>query len=157
MTTASKGGTDTVKNEVFIQPPPTSDLEVFNLCMKNSSCKLLAEVGYYEARSESDTGVAAVMHVVVNRKNHPKLWPNTKREVVAQKKQFSYRWDGSMKMGFKEREAHIRAAIIASKVISGEISDPTNGGTFYHTKAVSPSWAKKLTKTKVIGEHIFYC
>lgn len=125
--------------------------------MKDKKCRLLAEIGYFESRSESDKGMAAVMHVSLNRKKHPSLWPSTLHGVVSQPRQFSYRWDGSMKKGYVEKKQHIRSSVIAYKVLSGEIPDVSKGATFYFRKELSPVWSKKLTKTVVIGEHIFYC
>lgn len=119
-------------------------------------CKLLAEVGYHEARGEPDRGIAAVMHVVKNRANHPKYWPYTLRAVVYQKQQFSYTHDGSLKKGFTEKRAHDKVMAIAWDVYSGMTEDPTNGGTYYHNNKVNPVWRTRLDKTVVIGNHIFY-
>ena len=32
----------------------------------------------------------------------------------------------------------------------------TGEATYYHNTAVSPNWTKKLERTAVIGDHIFY-
>ena len=32
----------------------------------------------------------------------------------------------------------------------------TNGALYYHAKSVNPSWAKKLARTGIIGDHKFY-
>lgn len=122
----------------------------------NKECKWLAEVGYHEARGESDKGVAAVMHVVLNRKNHDTMWPATVSGVVTQKAQFSYRHDGSMKRGFAEKDQYKRMVKLAKAVVHGKIEDPTDGAVFYHTKAVKPGWSKRVKKLDVIGSHIFY-
>ncbi|NBT31970.1 MAG: cell wall hydrolase, partial [Rhodobacteraceae bacterium] len=34
--------------------------------------------------------------------------------------------------------------------------DLTNGATHYHTRAVSPSWARRFPQTAAIGSHLFY-
>src|SRR5678809_1115676 len=53
-------------------PPPVSHSTVILLspeekCEMSKQCAKLAEVGYFEARSESDEGVLATMFTVLNR------------------------------------------------------------------------------------------
>lgn len=109
-----------------------------------------------ESRSESDKGVAAVLHVIMNRVNHPKMWPSTISGVISQPWQFSYRTDGSLEKGFTDKRQYRRIAVIAKKVLDGEISSPVGDSTHYHTKQVKPVWREKLTKIGSIGRHIFY-
>lgn len=139
-----------------VEPLPKTEKQLITECLSDKTCKLLAEVGYYEARSESDEGLAAVMHVVLNRANYPRMWAKTPQGVVAQKHQFSYRWDGSMRKGFAEKKAYKRSILIAKGVIDGTIDDITDGSNHYHTNYVSPKWRHSLTKKVVIGNHIFY-
>lgn len=37
-----------------------------------------------------------------------------------------------------------------------DAEDITHGATYYHTKAISPAWAKTMIRTAEIGSHIFY-
>lgn len=133
-----------------------TDEQYFKECMKSVRCKLLTEVGYMESRSESDKGVAAVMHVVLNRANHPKMWPSTIAGVISQPWQFSYKNDGSLEKGFTDKKQYRRIAVIARKVMDGEVESPVGLATFYHTKQVAPSWRQRVVKVGSIGEHIFY-
>lgn len=127
------------------------------LCLKSLKCKLLAESGYYEARGESDEGVAAVMFVILNRVKHPTRWPSTVAEVLSQKWQFSYKHDGQMKKGFAEKEQYDRILVIAGKVIAGVIYSPVGEATHYHTTSIKvPKWARKKRVVATIGEHVFY-
>jgi N-acetylmuramoyl-L-alanine amidase len=128
---------------------------IFRSCMAEKDCRLLLEAGYYESRSESDEGVVAVMHTILNRKSD-RRWGNTIREVLYQKWQFSYTMDGSLKKGFTEVENHRRIAILARGVLNGDIEDPTNGAVFYHNDRVSPRWSKKKVKVAQIEKHSFY-
>lgn len=125
-------------------------------CKKDMECRLLAEVGYFEARNQK-TKAAAVgpMFVAMNRKE-ARGWANTLRGVVYQKWQFSYTHDGSLQKGFKERSAYERMLYLAHKVQSGEVADPTNGALWYHTHQVSPGWSKKLKHVVTLGDHKFY-
>lgn len=125
-------------------------------CKKDRECRLLAEVGYFEARNQK-TKAAAVgpMFVAMNRKE-ARGWANTLRGVVYQKWQFSYTHDGSLQKGFKERSAYERMLCLAHKVQSGEVADPTNGALWYHTHQVSPGWSKKLKHVVTLGDHKFY-
>ena len=125
-------------------------------CKKNKECRLLAEVGYFEARNQK-TKAAAVgpMFVALNRKEADG-WANTLRGVVYQKWQFSYTHDGSLQRGFKEKSAYERMLYLAHKVYSGDVKDPTNGALWYHTHQVSPGWSKKLKHVVTLGDHKFY-
>ena len=44
----------------------------------------------------------------------------------------------------------------ALRIVNEPITNWTGGATHYHTKAVNPYWAKTLTKTITIQNHIFY-
>ena len=97
------------------------------------------------------------MSVIMNRASHPTKWPNTIREVVYQKRQFSYTHDGSLKKGFTEKEQYTRIALLAHSVLNGGIDSPVEQATHYHTKQISPpNWSKKLKSRGRIGDHLFY-
>lgn len=130
--------------------------ERISACKKDKECRLLAEVGYFEARNQK-TKDAAVgpMFVALNRKES-RGWANTLRGVVYQKWQFSYTHDGSLQKGFKEKSAYERMLYLAHKVHSGDVKDPTNGALWYHTHQVSPGWSKKLKHVATLGDHKFY-
>lgn len=123
-------------------------------CSKYRQCRALAEAGYYEARGESDKGVAAVMYVIVNRTLH-KSWPDTIRQVIYQKSQFSYTFDGSLnkKMGSEQKS---RMMELAWDVIHGNVKNPIGNATFYHNTSVKPYWALKFKFVGRIGSHLFY-
>lgn len=139
---------------IAVDSPPETYAE---LCSQFKRCALLREVAYFESRSESDEGVAAVIHVVLNRVNHPKQWGDNVFDVVYQKAQFSYVWDGSLDRGVLEKQQIERLSKIVVGVLTGEIKDNTMGAMFYHTISLKkPVWTKKLKQTVVIGNHIFY-
>jgi hypothetical protein len=46
---------------------------------------------------------------------------------------------------------------LVDSAMKGRLADITGGATFYfNPKKANPSWAKKLVKTKRIGNHDFY-
>lgn len=135
--------------------PAVGVKEYIKLCEASMKCSLLTEVAYYEARGEPDLGRIAVMFVALNRMNNSK-WPNTLKEVINQKSQFSYKSDGSLKKGFTEVDQHRRIALLARGVLNGDIEDPTGGALFYHNNTVSPRWIKKKVKVVEIEKHTFY-
>lgn len=130
--------------------------EILSQCNSSKKCRLLVEMGYHESRNQSDKGVVAVMSVVMNRASHPTKWPNTIRGVLSQRHQFTYKWDGSLKKGFTEKEQHTRIALLAHSVLSGGIDSPVEQATFYHTNRINPVWSRHKVKVAQIEEHIFF-
>jgi spore germination cell wall hydrolase CwlJ-like protein len=123
--------------------------------------KCLANAIYFEARSESLKGQAAVAQVVLNRVRNP-AYPSTICGVVYQNDnwrnrcQFSFACDGR-----KDRvlsPSHYRTAEqIAMAVTAGKIFIPEIGSsTHYYATYVRPGWARTMEKMKKIGLHIFY-
>lgn len=120
----------------------------------------LATAIYYEAASESDDGQRAVAQVVLNRVRHP-AFPNSVCGVVYQGSerasgcQFSFTCDGALSRA-PSRAGWARASRIAREALAGAVYAPVGLATHYHTLAVSPFWAPSLTKTAIVGAHIFY-
>lgn len=120
----------------------------------------LATAIYYEAASESDAGQRAVAQVVLNRVAHG-AWPDTVCGVVYQGSarrtgcQFSFTCDGSMARR-PSRGGWERASRIARAALAGSVYEPVGLSTHYHTLAVHPYWAPSLSRTTVIGAHVFY-
>ena len=110
---------------------------------------------YHESRGERAEGQIAVAFTTINRVKHTQ-WPSTICEVVYQPKQFS--WTHLIKnQSPKETKAWKRAQVIARDVLIGNVVDPTKGAVFYHANWIkNPYWAKKMTLSKVIGNHLFY-
>ncbi len=115
---------------------------------------------YYEAASESEAGQRAVAQVVLNRVAHS-AWPDTVCGVVYQGSarstgcQFSFTCDGSLARR-PSRGGWERAGRIARAALAGTVYEPVGLSTHYHTLAVHPYWAPSLTRTAVIGAHVFY-
>jgi spore germination cell wall hydrolase CwlJ-like protein len=120
--------------------------------------RLLAEVIYFEARSEPSEGQIAVAFVVMNR-THKDGFPGTIEKVVKEQNdarcQFSYRCDG-IKDQVKEQQAWTKAVQVATLVYNNKISDPTAGAEYYLNPEKTKVRFNNLRYQIKIGSHIFY-
>ncbi|POR48008.1 cell wall hydrolase [Bosea psychrotolerans] len=123
--------------------------------------RCLAEAVYFEARSESNEGRAAVAQVVLNRVKSG-LYPDNVCGVVYQNAsrylacQFTFACEGKS-LRITEPAPWHDAVRIAREVYEGTTYLPEVGGsTHYHANYVRPYWAKKLKKMDTIGQHVFY-
>ncbi|CCE95011.1 cell wall hydrolase [Sinorhizobium fredii HH103] len=121
----------------------------------------LAEGIYFEARSESVKGQAAVAQVILNRVRNP-AYPKTICGVVYQNKawrnrcQFSFACDMIRDLIYS-RSHWKTAKEVAMAVTAGKIWLPEVGSaTHYHATYVKPAWAKTMKRVGQIGLHIFY-
>ena len=120
----------------------------------------LAEALYFEARGESIRGQFAVAEVIMNRVASS-AFPNSVCGVIHQgtgrkyQCQFTYTCDGHAEK-VSEPAAYARVAKIAKLTLDGAAQPLTDGATHYHTRAVSPRWARKFPRTASIGSHHFY-
>lgn len=120
----------------------------------------LAEALYFEARGESVKGQFAVAEVILNRVAS-RQFPDTVCAVIHQgtgkryQCQFTYTCDGYPER-IREKSAFARVGKVARAVLDGAPRVLTQGATHYHTKAVYPAWARRFTRTAVIGVHRFY-
>lgn len=120
----------------------------------------LAEALYFEARGESVRGMFAVGEVILNRVDN-NAYPNTLCAVINQGTgrryacQFTYTCDGHAEV-INEPRAWEQVGKVARLLIDGAPRELTEGATHYHTRAVSPSWAKRFPRTASIDSHYFY-
>lgn len=120
----------------------------------------LTEALYFEARGETVRGLFAVGEVILNRVDS-NAYPNSLCGVINQGTgrkhacQFSYTCDGHAEV-IHEPAAYTKVGKIARILIDGAPRNLTSGATHYHTKAVSPSWARRFPRTATIGFHYFY-
>jgi spore germination cell wall hydrolase CwlJ-like protein len=56
----------------------------------------------------------------------------------------------------KSTEARRRAEKLAALMLAGHPRTKTDGATYFHTRAVRPGWAHRMTRTATIGHHYFY-
>lgn len=121
----------------------------------------LTEALYFEARGESVKGQFAVAEVILNRVASSDF-PDSVCGVINQgtgrkyQCQFTYTCDGRAET-ISEPAAYARVGKIARAMLDGVVARKlTEGATFYHTKAVKPTWSRKFHRTASIGEHHFY-
>jgi spore germination cell wall hydrolase CwlJ-like protein len=114
-----------------------------------------------EARGEGSAGMAAVACVVLNRVRRQTYWGKNVTEVCRKPYQFSC-WNAND----PNRTALLRlnaqspdlagALTIARLAIENQLPDSTAGATHYHTRTVTPRWARGHAPCAVIGNHLFY-
>jgi hypothetical protein len=154
---SAKGGVTTVgRNE---QRPDY--VAIIEQARSEKEQRCLAEAVYFEARSESEAGQAAVAQVVLNRAVSG-LYPASVCGVVYQNRhrymacQFSFACEGKS-LRITEPEPWRTAQRIAEEVLDGKtwIAD-VGGSTHYHANYVRPGWSRRLKRMDRIGSHIFY-
>ena len=120
----------------------------------------LSEALYFEARGETLKGQFAVAEVILNRVSSS-AYPDSVCGVINQgtgrryQCQFTYTCDGHAEV-IHEPAAFERVGKVARIMLDGANRSLTGGATFYHTKAVNPTWARKFERTASIGQHYFY-
>ena len=140
---------------------------------KQRQIECLADNIYFESAHEPVDGKIAVAFVTMNRVYSP-LWPNTICDVVLQKGrnphtgrivcQFSWFCEERPKAMWQSRYLtktdnrlynEIRELSVQFYLNYENMEDPSMGAVFYHADYVNPRW-RNVTKTTVIGRHIFY-
>lgn len=116
--------------------------------------RCLASAVYNEARGEPLEGQLAVAQVVLNRAADPR-WPSSICEVVYQRYQFSFTFDGAPDFPAPNRNWK-KAEAVAIIAATEHWNDLTDKAVFYHANYVSPKWRHAFRKTTRIGQHIFY-
>ncbi len=115
----------------------------------------LANAVYFEARGESLQGQLAVAEVVLNRARSGR-YPATWCGVVTQHAQFSFVRRGIIPAANRGSEAWRRSVGIARIAQQGATRMLAPNVLWYHANYVSPSWGRRLSRSGVIGAHIFY-
>lgn len=116
----------------------------------------LAKNIYFEAKNQSIKGQVAVALVTMNRVLSP-YYADDVCEVVYQRKQFSWYWDGKPDVPVDLR-SYDRALKIADAILSQDSAfvDFTNGADHYHADYVMPAWREHMLKIVKVDSHIFY-
>ncbi len=148
-------------------PAPEQDMEYTRRWLAsqpaaegNAEWACLSQALYFEARGESVKGQFAVAEVILNRVDSAN-YPDTVCGVINQgtgKKyqcQFTYTCDGHNEV-IHEPKAYTQVGKVAALMLGGSERVLTEGATHYHTKAVSPRWARTFPRTATIGVHHFY-
>lgn len=123
---------------------------------------VMARTIWGEARNQGLAGMQAVANVIMNRVKRGGWYGVTPAEVCKKKYQFSCwlpsdpNYSKLQTVDTNDRQ-FAQALDVAKKALNGQIGDNTGGATEYHTTSIKPDWNwGKLSKTAVIGDHIFY-
>lgn len=132
------------------------------------NASLLAQLLHHESRGELNIddgkymvdglaldGQMAIAEVVINRVNLC-VFPNTVREVILQKDQFSHFEEDLWSLDEIPKLTYIIAFRTVALHMQGRFMITTNGSNHFHADYVDPNWNKTMKKTKQIGTHIFY-
>lgn len=115
--------------------------------------EVVAATLIFEAGGEKDSrAMPAVYEVIRNRAASRRIAAD---RVCLQRLQFSC-WNGvNVDAGIAKAKKHAKWNT-AVKIASESPTNYTLGSDHYHTLKVKPSWRTRLTKTVIIGNHIFY-
>lgn len=129
----------------YVEPPGLPELPD----LSENEFELLARVIHAEARGEPYNGQVAVGAVVLNRVRSADF-PNSIRDVVYQKKQFSSVDDGQIHL--EPNETSYRAAREALRGV-----DPSKGALFFYNPRTATTlwWLSQRETTVIIGNHVF--
>jgi spore germination cell wall hydrolase CwlJ-like protein len=154
-----------VNQQIPLAQGPNPAAQPFSLskvdaAARSRALECLTSAIYYEAGQESTEGQRAVAQVVLNRVRHP-AFPATVCGVVYEGStrptgcQFTFTCDGSL---FRQpsMDAWRHAHAVASAALNGYVYTPVGNATHYHANYVVPYWASTLSKSAVVGAHIFY-
>lgn len=147
--------------EIVRTPPRTKTAQLFNtnqkLLLSDRQFDCLAKNIYWETMHEPLLGQIAVANVTYNRVLSGK-WGNTFCEVVYARKQFS--WTNLKKLRNavpKNKTQWNRAKHSAMLFTKGVRVTNLDKSEFYYAQYISkPKWAKEMSKSAHIGQHIFY-
>ncbi|MBB1493337.1 MULTISPECIES: cell wall hydrolase [unclassified Paracoccus (in: a-proteobacteria)] len=120
-----------------------------------SDLSCIAVAIYHEARDQEDFGQRAVASVILQRVAVPHRWGGTACDNVVPT-QFSFltsRYDYPPIDDMKAWEKAVRFA--AHALLEGPMPE-LKGADHYHTTAVSPPWAPRMARVRLIDDHVFY-
>ncbi|MDD3293110.1 MAG: cell wall hydrolase [Geobacteraceae bacterium] len=129
----------------------------------------IARITYAEAAGQGDTGLAAVVHVILNRLASGKFGKTT-TEIINAKNQFepATRAGGWQYLPALNPQLRSKIDTIINLILDGRLPDPTNGSLYFQNPAVvsrreaEGKASKGLTRfngsspAAVIRDHEFY-
>ena len=129
---------------------------------------VMARTIFGEARGETQQGMEAIAHVILNRVHHARqrgnqFWWGHDIITVCQKPyQFSC-WNpgdpnrAKLMAVTPENPQFAKCLRIARRAVLGSLGDDiTNGADHYHTIHVAPFWSKGKTPIAQFGIHVFF-
>lgn len=126
--------------------------------IKRSDVLCLSLNLYHEIRGNrhSERDIAAVAWVTRNRVESPVARGRNYCQIIWERGQYSWTIRSVTSLVPREIAEWNRMVRIATRVMEGEIRDPTNGAnTFYLSRLGTPSWTNRGTGRMAIGPHTF--
>jgi spore germination cell wall hydrolase CwlJ-like protein len=136
--------------------------DTYSLSAQEQTC--MADMAYHEARGEGVKGIAAVIHVTLNRKDSNKF-PKNICQVVYQrirgKCQYSWVCEKKNRSIAFRRTKEYQEIILLTQTIASVPNririDPTHGSLYYKRADVASRFFRtKLIPKVAIGSHRFY-
>jgi N-acetylmuramoyl-L-alanine amidase len=107
---------------------------------------------YHESRGEPEIAQIAVAQVTLNRAAEDE---KTVKQVVKQKRQFSWVGKKNQRPWKKDPKGFAKSAVVAVKAVGHK--DVTGGATYFHERRLGrPGWTKGLQVTARYGALVFY-
>ena len=120
-----------------------------------SDLSCIAVAIYHEARDQEDFGQRAVASVIVQRATIPHRWGDTACDNVVPT-QFSFLTSQYDYPPIKDMKAWKKAVrFAASALLEGPMPE-LKGADHYHATSVSPDWALRMARVRLIDDHVFY-
>ena len=117
--------------------------------LSKAQVECLSKAAYFEAKSESDAGMLAVIHTTLNRVKDVRF-PKTVCGVVYQPSQYSWTKHNPK---IKEKEQYERAKRLSQEVVDGKHKDNTRNALYFNSLHQRPRGTICTTR---IGGHSFY-
>lgn len=108
---------------------------------------------YFEARGEGDHGQVLVAETIMNRVHSPR-YPDNICDVVMQKDQFSFYWDGKSET-IRDKVAYVKSIIYAGIVVVMKLEPELPNVCHYARSDIDPYWAVDM-QAYLVGNHVFY-
>lgn len=147
---------------IAVGPNPAASPFIFrgDSATREQALQCLTAAVYYEAGNQDEAGEQAVAQIVLNRVRHP-AFPSSVCGVVYEGStrttgsQFTFTTDGSL-LRPADAAGWERAYRVAKAALDGYVYAPVGWATHYHANYVLPYWASTLSKSAIVGAHIFY-
>ena len=132
---------------------------------RDEQIDVMARTAWGEARGEDQSGMQAVLNVVMNRVKKGSWYGATPKDVCLKKYQFSCWLDSDPNkaklLAVDENDKDFaRAKYMATLAYDGQLTDITKGATNYVNLASLgdnvPSWVNNMKLSTTIGKHSFY-
>lgn len=124
-----------------------------NIALANE-VNCLAKNIYFESRGESEIGQFLVGFVTNNRVRDYR-WPDSYCEVVEQRHQFSWYWDGKSDNP-RDAIAWARSKEIANIIYNSSNLDTTHYGFYFKAVYAKSKYFDNLRKLNKVGKHEFF-